>query len=123
MEEKKIEYTLQWWRNIEKGNIRELTKKRLYSAPLFVDAARAFLSIQASSASAERLFSDSGNQEGSRRHHGDPAYAEMLLFIRTFTKSRLECGMGTQRGFTSFRADKFMELCREVARGIELLNN
>ncbi len=37
------------------------------------DAARAFLSMQASSASAERLFRDAGYQKGTRRQTNEPS--------------------------------------------------
>lgn len=37
----------------------------------FMDGAGAYLSIQASSASADRLFGDAGIQEATRRQHTD----------------------------------------------------
>ncbi len=59
-------YALDWWRSVENSSVVDLRERRLSLAPLFLDAARAFLSIQASSASAERLFGDAGYQEGTR---------------------------------------------------------
>ncbi len=58
---------LNWWRSIENSTARDLSKRKLYFVILFVDVARAYLSIQASSASAEHLFGDAGYQEGTRR--------------------------------------------------------
>ncbi len=59
-------YALDWWRSVENNSVVDLRKRQLSLAPLFLDAARAFLSIRASSASAERLFGDAGYQEGTR---------------------------------------------------------
>ncbi len=44
-------YALDWWRSVENSSVVDLRKRRLSLAPLFLDAARAFLSIQTSSAS------------------------------------------------------------------------
>ena len=54
----------------------------------FAEPARAYLSIQASSASAERLFGDAGYQEGVRRQHVETGIAEMLLTIRYLIQQR-----------------------------------
>jgi len=80
---------LMWWSSIEKSTGTDLRKKKLYQASLFTDMARAFLSTQASPASAERLFSDSGIYEGSRRHHADSFVEEMLFIIRSFVMQHI----------------------------------
>ncbi len=54
--EREENYALDWWRSVENSSVVDLCKKRLSLAPLFIDAARAFLLTQASSASAERLL-------------------------------------------------------------------
>lgn len=45
--------------SIVHGNVTDLRKKKIYLAPLYIELAGAFLSIQASSAVAERFFGDS----------------------------------------------------------------
>jgi len=104
---KKSETALSWWWSIENSKVRDLQDRRLLSTCEFVDAARAFLSVQASSASTERLFGDAGHFEGDRRQHCDPALTEMLLTIRSFVSSRIErgsscegyCDHGSRRNF------------------------
>ena len=58
---------LEWWKWADTSSTSDLRQRKLYLAPLFIEAARAYLSIQASSASAERLFGDAGYYEGARR--------------------------------------------------------
>ncbi len=62
---------LDWCRANGKSALIDLRKQRLYLEPLFLETARAVLSIQASSASAELLFGDAGYGEGVRRQAGD----------------------------------------------------
>ena len=59
-------------------------------APIFIDFDRAYLSIQAPSASDERLFGDAGYSEGDRRQHNDDSMNEMLLMIRRYLLSYIE---------------------------------
>jgi hypothetical protein len=66
---------LAWWRAVE-ANPPELDNAR------FVTSARAFLAMPASSASAERLFSDAGNVEGAMRHNQSTATLDMNLVVR-----------------------------------------
>ena len=54
--------------------------------------ARAFLSVQATSASVERLFSEAGNSESGNRHSQSAPMLEMLLVIRKWARSRLSFG-------------------------------
>lgn len=67
-----------------------LQDSNLLLAPLFIDLARAFLSIQVSSASVERIFGDAGYQEGNRRQKVEDSVTEMQLTIRSFVKSRID---------------------------------
>jgi len=60
-------FALTWWREVEVSTGPELRKKKIFQASLFTEMARAFLSMQSSSAPVERLFSDSGLYEGDRK--------------------------------------------------------
>ncbi len=102
---------LDWRRTIENSTVMDLRKEKLYLAPLFLEAAHAFLSIQASSAFAERLFGDAGFRERARRQTGDPSVTEMLLLIRSYVHSRLDSAH-RQRGFIRRRAQAFKEIAR-----------
>ena len=81
--------------------------------------ARAFLSIQASSAPVERLFSDSGNYEGARRQHPDSSYEEMLFIIRGFVQQSLE-SPASQPNFISGRAQNVKDLAKKIAAVIDI---
>lgn len=109
--------SLKWWANIENSSVIELRRRRLYTAPLLIDVARAFLSIQASSAAAERLFGDAGHNEGDRRQHCDDTMTEMLLTIKSFVYSFLE-NAKTQSSFLTSRAQTVKDLvniiCEEI---------
>ena len=85
---------LAWWHTIEKATVSDLRRRKLYQAPLFMDLDRAFLSIQSSSASAERLFSDSGSYVVSNRQHTDSSIEEMLLMIRSYVQDRVRASNG-----------------------------
>ncbi len=90
-------------------------------APLFLDAARAFLSIQASSASAERLFGDARYQKGIRRQGtGSPA-TEMLLMVRSYVVAHLN-SPSRQTGFIGNRAQAVKELAEAIATELEEWN-
>ncbi len=104
---------LDWCHAIENNAVIDLRKQKLYLAPLFLEAARAILSIQASSASAERLFGDGGYQEGARRQTGDSSVTAMLLLIRSCVRSRLDNTL-RKRGFISWRAQAFQFLRRTL---------
>ena len=77
---------LQWWRNAE------LNPAQHASCLMLIKAARAFLAMQASSASAERLFSSAGNNESGNRHNQPTETMEMQLVIRKFVLSALSAG-------------------------------
>ncbi len=75
---------LDWWRSVKNSSVADLRKRRLSLAPLFLDAARAFLSIQASSASAEATLRGRwvpGGYSSARNglsRDGDAAYGAQL---------------------------------------------
>jgi len=79
---------------VEQSNALPLRKKDLFQATLFLEMTRAFLSIQSSSAPAERLFSDSGIYEGNRRHHANAPVEEMLFTIRSYVQQRIMSSEG-----------------------------
>lgn len=79
--------TLKWSFKIEDSPIYELRKRKLYVTPLLLYFTRDFISIQVSSASAERLFRDAGFQEGSRRQHENDTVTEILRSIRSYVES------------------------------------
>lgn len=62
--------------------------------------ARAFLSIQAISASPEWLFGDAGHQHGIGGQQTQDTVTEMLLTIRSFVKYEMD-GSKQQQGFIS----------------------
>ena len=82
-------------------------------APMFIDLARAFLSIQASSAAAERLFGDAGYNEGFRRQNNGDTVTEMLLVIRSFLMSHIE-NARSQTSFLSARSQSIVNLTDEI---------
>lgn len=109
---------LNWWRTIENSRDSDLRKRKMYLAPLFIDAARAFLSVQASSASAERLFGDAGYCEGTRRKHGESSVTEMLLMIRSYVRAQIDYA-STHNAFLSSRAHFLKDLAFKIAALIE----
>ncbi len=75
---------LDWWRSVENSSVVDSRKRRLSLSPLSLDAAGAFLSIQASPASAEPLFGDAGYQEGACRQVTGSSVIEIC-----FTRAQL----------------------------------
>ncbi len=69
---------------ISAGTSRFAKKTAVARSVYCIDAARAFLSISASSASAERLFGDAGYQEGTLRQGTGSLVTEMLLMVRRY---------------------------------------
>ena len=115
---KEINAALTWWHAIENSSILQLRKQKLYFAPLFTEAALGYLSIQASSASTERLFGEAGLQKGTRHQHTDSTLTEMLLIIRSYVRTRMQ-DCSAQNGFLSRRAQCVKELSEDIAREIE----
>ncbi len=105
---------LDWWRSIENSSIVCLRKRKLYLALLLLDPVRAYLSVQSSSASAERLFRDSGYHEGIRWQHAELSVTEMLLMIRSFVHSRIN-DAPKQQEFLSSRAQAVKDLAEVIA--------
>lgn len=108
--------------NSDHLTVLELRKLKLYPAPLFTDIARGYLSIPASSASAERLFGDAGYQQGARRQHETSSVTEMLLMIRSYVKARI-ADHQAQNGILSGRADSVRFLAEQIAKSIHEKDN
>ena len=88
----------------------------------FFVPARAYLSIQASSAAAERLFGPAGTQEGQRRQQTEPAMSEMLLTIRYVVMLRTSpkvVRLYWQSSSLSVKGTLISELATEIAKKIE----
>eukprot|EP00171_Calliarthron_tuberculosum_P003336 IDg3336t1 len=115
-------YALDWWKNIENSTVVNLRKRRLSLAPIFLDAARAFLSIQASSASAERLFGDAGYQEGARRQATGSSVTEMLLMVRSYVATYLSRTPLVQARFISSHGQAVKNLAADLAGEIDAEN-
>ncbi len=84
----------------------------------FLDTASAFLSIQASSASAERLFGDAGYQEGTHRRATGSSVAEMLVMVRSYVVTQIN-SPPKQAGFISSRGQDVKELAEDIAIELE----
>ncbi len=95
-----------------------MCKRKFYLALLFLNVARAYLSVQPSSASAEPLFGDVDYQEGFRRQRGESPVTEMLLLIRSFVHSRIDKAP-KQQGFLSSRAQAVKDVAEEIPGEIE----
>lgn len=111
-------HSLTWWRDVEMSTGAVLRKKKLFQATLYTEMARAFLSIQSSSAPVERLFSDSGLYEGNRRHHANSSLSEMLFTIRNCVHERILASRH-QRMFISGKAEAVMAFAKEIAAKIQ----
>lgn len=101
-------YALTFW--------KEMNAKVSYTSPLsFNKVARALLSSQASSASAERLFSNLGRTEGRERQSMLSSTLEMTQMIRSFALMRMEDICGPQNGLLSPQAAAFKRMVQEIA--------
>jgi len=80
--------------------------------------ARAFLSMQSSSAPVERLFSDSGLYEGNRRNHANSSLSEMLYSIRSCVQERI-LAYQHQGMFISAKSETVMAFAKEIAVKIQ----
>lgn len=83
-----VEHALLAWKAVDenatgqKTSLPDVFGTSRKFASQFVTVARSFLVLPASSASAERLFSDAGNLEGRKRHNITPKRMDMVLTIR-----------------------------------------
>ncbi len=68
-----------------------------------------FFSIQASSASAERLFGDAGYREGTLQQGTGSPVTEMLLIVRSYVVAH-QNSPSRQTGFIGNRAQAVKEL-------------
>ena len=87
----RLEYSLRYWKecNTAKFALRPVPFKKV---------AKAALSSQASSAAAERLFSDLGRYEGRARYSTMTSPLEMTNTIRALVLSHLRNSMDLQTG-------------------------
>jgi len=115
-------FALDWWRELTSKSMEDLFKNAaLVDAVRLVDAARPFLSTQASSASAERMFSDAGYINAYQRQSMPMFMLEMLLVIRAFVQCRVESVLLTsvvQSDLHSARAERILVVSREIANAI-----
>lgn len=63
---------------------------KLYIVPILIDIVSAYLTIQASTYSFERLLGDAAHKEGDRRQHVQDNVPEMLFMICSFVSSQIE---------------------------------
>ena len=105
---KEPETTLDYWRkcNSEVSAVSPLP---------FNKVIRAALSSQASSASAERLFSDLGRTEGRQRQTSLTSTLEMTELVRNYVNTELRGLQMPQTGLLHPRAFAFKRLARHVA--------
>lgn len=117
---RKAEEALLWWQRLEGTDLQVLMRRKLLSALYLLPMARAYLSIQATSASAERLFGDAGYQQGNRRQHQMADMSEMLFAIRGCVKKAIDeappKGIATS---LSQRASAVQQLARDIANVIQ----
>lgn len=76
-----VDAALTWWRTVEANPLSDIDSAR------FVMTGRAFLAMPASSAAAERLFSDLGNIEDAKRHNQSVAVLDMMVMIRGWVRT------------------------------------
>lgn len=97
------------------------TEMSFVSPRPFNNIIRAALSSQASSASAERLFSDLGRLEGRQRQSTLSSTLEMNETIRVFVQMHLSSYVTPQVGRTHPQATAFKRLVNQIAT--EVLKN
>ncbi|KAI0561249.1 hypothetical protein FGB62_89g118 [Gracilaria domingensis] len=81
----------------------------------FNTVARALLASQASSAAAERLFSNIGRREGSQCQSLLSGTKEMCETIRVFVRNELRATDNVQRGLLHVRGEAFRRVARTIA--------
>lgn len=80
---------------------------------VFLERSLEFLCIQASSASAERLFGDLRSYKGARHQHVDNSVIEILLVIQSFVKAQMDKDTG-HRAFLISPAQALQSLVQEI---------
>ena len=86
----KVNAPLSWWARLSAMRGEELiSRSALLDAVKITPAARAYLSVPASSASCERLFSDAGTNDSYKRQSQSMAVHEMQLVVRSYCRMRL----------------------------------
>ena len=95
---------------------KKMNSEVTYISPVpFNKVARACLSSQASSASAERLFSNLGRMEGRERQSMLSSTLEMTEMIRVFVYSRVEDIRNKPKGLLHVKAAAFKAVVEQVA--------
>jgi len=118
------ERPLLWWRELSKKGLDEIVDEPdLVEAARLTDVARCFLSVQASSASAERMFSDAGHGNTHQRQSMPMYTLEMLLVIRAFVKRRVEAAAQqavsvAQTDLHSARSAHVLVVVRQIANAV-----
>lgn len=77
--------------------------------------ARAFFAAQASSAAAERLFSDLRRREGSKCQSSLTSTTEMCELIRVNVQSELQSKTPTQSGLLHPKREMLKKVTRKMA--------
>ena len=104
---------LQWWHEVEISSALSLRKRKLYMAPILIDLARAFLTIQPPPAPFQRLLGDAGHNKGDRCHPVEDGMTEMLLTIKSFVLSYIEDTVN-QTSFLSAREQTVKDLADRI---------
>ena len=119
---KEPKHALRWWQWIENSTVNGLRRNKQYAVSIFIDFARALLSIQSLFASAEGMFSNGGYQEGVRRQNEESTITEMLPFIRNHVCKRLK-QRNKQSGFITGQVDSVQEVAKEIARSTTVVTS
>lgn len=102
------QHALNYWRNANKAQSQ--------TSPVISNKiARASFSLQVSSASAERLFSDLGRIEGRQRQSLLTSSLEMATTIRLYVQNELKDSKDSQKGLLHADGVAFMRICMFVA--------
>lgn len=89
-------------------------KEELYLIQMFLAVAKAFLSMQVSSALVDRLFGDAGYQEGLRCQSVDDATLEMYFDVQGLVKARMQ-RFCARTGLITSRTAEIRQLMHEIA--------
>lgn len=107
-----IDAALNFWRDVNQSG-------SVISPVPFNQLARAALSSQASSASAERLFSDLGRKEGNQCQSILSGTLEMTALIRTYVANEIKALVLPQKGLLHPTASAFRRLIDTISYEIE----
>ena len=105
---REVGYALQYWKNSNSGT-------SMLSPVPFNKVAKASFSSQASSASAERLFSDLGRQEGRSGQSNLSFSLEMNTTIRAYVRAHIRDSNAVQTGLVHPEGVAFKRICNNLA--------